>query len=211
MFNQLGIDFVEGYGLTEASPICALNPVAAYKVSSVGKILPMLDVKIVDKDEEGNGEVLVKGPNVMMGYYENEEATREAFTEDGYLITGDLGYLDSENYLHLTGRKKNLIVTEGGKNVFPEEIEDHFQLFDEIEQILVKGYVLDEKMKTEGIEALIYPTQDEKLDTSEPHLNEIINQVNKELKSYQKISKVTILESPLEMTTTKKIKRHVVD
>jgi long-chain acyl-CoA synthetase len=153
----LGIDFVQGYGLTETSPIIALNPVNHYKETSVGKVIPNIDMKILDPDERGIGEVIVKGPVVMKGYFEMPEETAASFTADGYLKTGDLGRLDSENYLYLTGRAKNVIVTEGGKNVFPEEIENEFQLYDEMEQILVRGFIADKKMKSEGIEALVYP------------------------------------------------------
>lgn len=222
MFNQLGIDFVQGYGLTETSPIVALNPIEHYKEASVGAVVPGAEMKIADPDENGSGEILIKGPMVMQGYYKNEAATREAFTSDGWFKTGDVGYLDSENYLYLTGRQKSLIVTEGGKNVFPEEIEDHFQLDDEIEQILVRGYILDEKMKTEGIEALIYPNDEylEKLFTKSGDVKSlenvrrifeiIIDRVNRELLPYKRISKFTILDEPMEMTTTKKIKRHKI-
>ncbi|MBN2509196.1 MAG: AMP-binding protein [Spirochaetales bacterium] len=210
MFNQLGIDFVQGYGLTETSPIVALNPKEAYKEDSVGKMIPRTQTKILNPDENGCGEIAIKGPMVMQGYYLNEEATAQVFTDDGFLKTGDIGYLDRDNYLYLTGREKSLIVTEGGKNVFPEEIEDKFQLYDEIEQILVRGYVLDEKMKTEGIEALIYPGEEAK-DTPRERYSQIIDEVNRELKPYQRISRFTVLEEAMEMTTTKKIKRFKVD
>ena len=152
---------------------------------------------------------------VMQGYYKNEEETAKVFTADGYLLTGDVGYLDRENYLYLTGRKKNMIVTEGGKNVYPEEIEDYFQLYDEIEQIMVKGYVLDEKMKTEAIEAFVYPTEDftksRDKDAVQLRIEEIIDEVNRELLPYQRISRVKVLSEPMEMTTTKKIKRFAVE
>lgn len=216
MFNQLGIDFVQGYGLTETSPILTLNPVDHYKETSVGKIIPQTEMQILDPDEEGNGEIIVRGPMVMQGYYNNETATKEVFTEDGWFKTGDVGYLDNENYLYLTGRKKSLIVTEGGKNVFPEEIEDHFQLYEEIEQILVRGYVLDERMKTEGIEAIVYPNieffQEEgsasfPREKIEQRIDEIIKAVNLELLPYKRISRIEVIEEPMEMTTTKKIKR----
>ncbi|MDR1211828.1 MAG: AMP-binding protein, partial [Spirochaetaceae bacterium] len=128
-YNQLGIDFVQGYGLTETSPIININPIEHYKETSVGKIIPGIEMKILNPDERGIGEVIVKGPVVMKGYYEMPEDTAEVFTPDGFLKTGDLGYLDSEDYLYLTGRAKNVIVTEGGKNVYPEEIENEFQLF----------------------------------------------------------------------------------
>jgi long-chain acyl-CoA synthetase len=210
MFNQLGIDFVQGYGLTETSPIVALNPKEAYKEASVGMMIPGTDTKILNPDENGAGEIAIRGSMVMQGYYGKPEDTRESFTEDGYLKTGDIGYLDEENYLYLTGRAKSLIVTEGGKNVFPEEIEDKFQLYEEIEQILVRGFVLDAKMKTEGIEALIYPGE-ESASTPEDRYQAIIDEVNHELKPYQKISRFQVLGEPMEMTTTRKIKRFSVD
>ncbi len=210
MFNQLGIDFVQGYGLTETSPIVALNPKEAYKEDSVGKMIPGTETRILDPDEEGCGEIAIRGSMVMRGYYKNEAATKESITEDGFLKTGDVGYLDEENYLYLTGRAKSLIVTEGGKNVFPEEIEDKFQLYDEVEQILVRGYMLDAKMKSEGIEALIYPGENAG-DIPKSRFQAIIDAVNLELKPYQKIMRFSVLDEPMAMTTTKKIKRFAVE
>jgi long-chain acyl-CoA synthetase len=213
-YNQLGIDFVQGYGLTETSPIINLNPIEHYKETSVGKVIPQVEEKILDPDERGIGEVAVKGPVVMQGYYGMLEATRACFTPDGYFKTGDLGYLDDENYLYLTGRAKNMIVTEGGKNVYPEEIENEFQLFDEIDQILVRGYVRDKKTRSEGIEAVVFPSSEffknagaavkEQIKT---RIKAIIAEVNSRMLPYQKIEKTTILDEPMEMTTTKKIKR----
>ncbi|MFW5797867.1 MAG: hypothetical protein ACOCXE_05090 [Spirochaetota bacterium] len=189
-------------------------------------------MKIYEPDERGIGEIVVKGPMVMKGYYNDEEATRETFTEDGYFRTGDMGRLDRENYLYLTGRKKSLIVTAGGKNVYPEEIEDHFQLYDEIEQIMVKGYISNEELREEDVEAYVYPdldyfgdqqgTQSEPTEAApgqstepdweaiERRANAIVEEVNKELMPYQRIKRVTVLREPMEMTTTKKIKRHKV-
>ncbi|OQY30981.1 MAG: long-chain fatty acid--CoA ligase [Spirochaetaceae bacterium 4572_59] len=209
MFNQLGIDFVQGYGLTETSPIVALNPKEAYKESSVGKMIPGTETLILDPDENGCGEIAIKGSMVMKGYYNNEEATREVLMEDGFLHTGDVGYLDSDNYLYLTGRAKSMIVTEGGKNVFPEEIEDKFQLFDEVDQIMIRGFLLDEKMKVEAIEALIYPGENPET-IPEERFQEIIDEVNHGLKPYQKIHRFIVLDEAMEMTTTKKIKRFAV-
>jgi long-chain acyl-CoA synthetase len=214
-YNQLGIDFVQGYGLTETSPIIAINPIEQYKETSVGRICPGVEMKILDPDERGIGEVIVKGPMVMMGYYNMPEETAASFTPDGFLKTGDLGYMDNENYLYLTGRAKNMIVTEGGKNVYPEEIENEFQLYEEIEQILIRGFILDEKLKTEGIEALVYPNAEYKNAKGEipskPEMKEridvIISEVNQRLQPYQKINRVDILDEPMKMTTTKKIKR----
>jgi len=217
-FNQMGIDFVQGYGLTETSPIINLNPIEHYKEESVGKIVPQADMKILNPGERGIGEVIVKGPMVTQGYYEKPELTAESFTEDGYFKTGDLGYLDSEGYLYLTGRAKNVIVTEGGKNVFPEEIENKFQLYGQIDQILVRGYLMDQKMKKEGIEALIYPNPELKKEDGQPYSQEelktmmdtIIAEVNQGLHLYQKIGRVVILDKPMEMSSTKKIKRFKV-
>mgnify|MGYP001374316365 FL=1 len=220
LFNQLGIDFVQGYGLTETSPITHLNPVEAYIETSVGKNLPQVEVRIVDPDSDGNGLIHIKGPMVMQGYYKNPEATDEVL-KDGWLNTGDVGYQDANGYLYLTGRAKNLIVTEGGKNVFPEEIEDHFQLYDEIDTICVLGYIIDKQKKSEGIRALIYPSEkysDEMKKTHgeqsaaeiEKRLNQIVGEVNKSLQPYKKITRVTVVNEPLEMTSTKKVKRHVV-
>ena len=150
-YQELGLDFVQGYGMTETAPISTLNPAHAFKVKSVGKVFPLIDMKILNPDEEGIGEIILKGPICCSGYYKNEEATKELFTPDGYLRTGDLGYLDRENYLYLTGRAKSLIVTEGGKNVFPEEIEDHFQLYQQIEQVLIVPYIVNEETRGEGL------------------------------------------------------------
>ncbi|MDR0389752.1 MAG: AMP-binding protein [Spirochaetaceae bacterium] len=217
-YNQLGIDFVQGYGLTETSPIINLNPIEHYKETSVGKIIPGIEMKILNPDERGIGEVIVKGPVVMKGYYKMPEETAACFTPDGFFKTGDLGYLDNENYLYLTGRAKNVIVTEGGKNVYPEEIENEFQLFEEIDQILIRGFVIDKKMKTEGIEALVYPSPDyteppqnaPSKEEVEARISAIITEVTRRLLPYQRIEKWQILDKPMEMTTTKKIKRDAV-
>jgi long-chain acyl-CoA synthetase len=214
-YNQLGIDFVQGYGLTETSPIININPIEQYRETSVGRTIPGIEMKILNPDERGVGEVIVKGPVVMKGYFNMPGETAASFTEEGFLKTGDLGYMDGENYLYLTGRAKNMIVTEGGKNVYPEEIENEFQLFEEVEQILVRGFMLDKKMKSEGIEALVYPNPEFKDESGAPpakeamkaRIDKIIAEVNQRLLPYQRIVRTAILEEPLEMTTTKKIKR----
>lgn len=225
LYNQLGIDFVQGYGLTETSPIIALNPVQHFKIESVGKyFVGHMEMKILNPNEEGIGEICVKGPMVMQGYYKMPEETDKMFTGDGWFKTGDLGWLDSENYLMLSGRCKNLIVTEGGKNVYPEEIEDSFQLETDIQQITVRGYVADKNTNSEEIEAMIYPSDSlfEKMNFSREDsirnddkktevlklISKIVEKINKKLQPYQRISKITILEKPLEMTTTMKVKRN---
>jgi long-chain acyl-CoA synthetase len=223
LYNEMGIDFVQGYGLTETSPIIALNPVQHFKIESVGKyFVDYMQMKILDPNEDGVGEIAVKGPMVMQGYYNMPYETAEMFTKDGFLKTGDLGWMDKEHYLMLSGRAKNLIVTEGGKNVYPEEIEDAFQLEYDIEQIMVRGYIANEETKSEEIEALIYPSDDllnrlfiarnvaagDKKVYDEIKL--IVDKINKGLQPYARISKITILDKALEMTTTRKIKRGAV-
>jgi long-chain acyl-CoA synthetase len=217
-YNQLGLDFVQGYGLTETSPILTLNPTDAFVVTSVGKLIPRVEMRILDPDESGVGEIAVKGPMVMSGYYKNPGETAKVFTPDGWFKTGDLGYLDGGSYVYLTGRAKNLIVTEGGKNVYPEEIENRFQLFDEVEQVLVCGYVEDEATRSEGIEARLFPNAERfksgagapDVDwlAAEERLRAVVDEINQKLLPYQRITKVTVLREKLEETTTKKIKRH---
>ena len=215
-FNAIGIDFVQGYGMTETSPILTLNPTYDYVESSVGKVIAGAELKIVDPDEDGNGVIYAKGPMVMGGYYNNPEATKEILSDDGWICTGDVGHLDERNYLYLTGRAKNIIVTEGGKNVFPEEIEDAFQLYDDIEQILVVGYSIDKERKAEGIRAIIKPTKEleEKFggdkEKIKAHMEGIVDEVNKTFPPSKKISKVDIIDKRMPTSSTLKIKRFEV-
>ena len=213
-YQQLGLDFLQGYGLTETSPILTLNPREHFKIDSVGKVLPLIDMIIADKDSEGNGEIRVKGPNICLGYYNDEEHTKELFDENGYLRTGDLGYLDSENYCYLRGRAKNIIVTEGGKNVFPEEIEDMFQTYPQIEQIMIRGFQEKKDVPGEAIEAVIFPSPDfykgKSQEDAEKEITALVHEVNKSLVGYKKIEKITFVKEAMEMTTTKKIKRATV-
>ena len=213
-FNQLGIDFVQGYGLTETSPIININPIEVYIEESVGIPIPLVEEKIVDPDEDGNGIIYVRGPQVMQGYYKNSEATEEVLSSDGWLNTGDVGHIDDKGFLYLTGRAKSIIVTEGGKNVFPEEIEDKFQLYNEIEQCCIIPYIISKERKSEGIRMVIYPSEaylkQNGLDSTVKHMESIVEEVNKDLQSYKKISMVTVVDTPLPMTSTKKVKRFEV-
>lgn len=227
-YNAMGIDFIQGYGLTETSPIIALNPIDHFKIQSVGKdFYPYEDIKIIDQETviskngvENVGEIVVKGPMVMQGYYNMPEETKAMFTEDGYLKTGDLGWMDKERYIMLCGRAKNLIVTSGGKNVYPEEIEDAFQLYDDVQQVTVRGYYVEGDSTSEEIEALIYPSDDlyKRLGCERNNefvqdevfeaIQKAVSKVNKTLQSYSQITKITLLKEPLEMTTTQKVKRN---
>ena len=232
-YNAMGIDFIQGYGLTETSPIITLNPIENFKLISVGRdFSPYEEIKIINADSENAvstkgkgsiGEIVVKGPMVMQGYYKMPEETAKVFTEDGFFKTGDLGWIDDEHYVMLCGRAKNMIVTNGGKNVYPEEIEDAFQLCDDIQQITVQAYYEDDEKTSEGIEALIYPSDDllkrlgfERSEISDGFrvgavfeaIKKDVALVNRDLQPYQRITKITILDKPLEMTTTQKVKRN---
>ena len=220
-YNSMGINFIQGYGLTETSPIITLNPIEKFKLESVGRsFTPYSEIKILNPDENGIGEICAKGPMIMKGYYNMPEETAKMFTEDGWLKTGDIGKIDKEHYVYLCGRAKNLIVTAGGKNVYPEEIEDAFQLCDDVQQIVVQGYANAEDETAEEIEALIYPSdsvyeelgQKREVSFNSPEVTARIqaevSKVNKTLQPYARITRITILENPLEMTTTKKIKRN---
>ncbi len=212
-YQQLGLDFIQGYGLTETSPILTLNPVSHFKIESVGMVFPLVDIKIADPDANGIGEICVKGPNITQGYYKDKTNTELLFDEQGYLKTGDLGYLDKENYLYLKGRAKNIIVTEGGKNVYPEEIEDLFQLYTQVEQILIRGYQEKAEVPSELIEAVIYPNaeyyKEHQVEVMED-LERVIKEVNQKVSGYKKITKLTLVAEPMDMTSTKKIKRNKV-
>ena len=231
-YNAMGIDFIQGYGLTETSPIIALNPIENFKLISVGRdFSPYEEIKIINPDSKNSastkgkgaiGEIAVKGPMVMQGYYKMPEETAKVFTEDGFFKTGDLGWIDDDHYIMLCGRAKNMIVTSGGKNVYPEEIEDLFQLETVIQQITVQGYYANGDTASEEIEALVYPSDDllktlglSRGDNTEQAQGKIfyevqnaVNRVNKTLQPYQRITKITLLEKPLEMTTTQKVKRN---
>ena len=212
-YQQLGVDFIQGYGLTETAPILTLVSLDHINVNSIGQIFPLVDMRIDDPDLLGVGEIQVKGPNVCSGYFRDEKATAELFTEDGYLKTGDLGSIDSRGFVYIKGRAKNLIVTEGGKNVFPEEIEELIYAYGQVEQVVIRSYVPDKTMKGELIEALIYPDKEyfkeHGIDEQQigTEIDALIHSVNKKLPPYKKVSKITILSESLEMTSTKKIKR----
>jgi long-chain acyl-CoA synthetase len=211
LYNQLGIDFVQGYGLTETGPIITVNPVEKYKETSVGQVLPQTDIIILEPNEDCVGEIAVKGPMVFEGYYHDPAATAAVFTNNGYFKTGDLGWKDNENYIYITGRAKNIIVTEGGKNVYPEEVEDVFQLYPEFEQLLIRGYIADKEMQIEAIEAVVYPaeefTKKHSRDEVKKRVVDIIREGNRRLAPYQQISRIRLTDKPLETTSAKKIKR----
>ena len=192
-FDEFGINMYQGYGLTECAPLISANYPKKNKFGSVGQPVSYIDVKIE------NGEILVKGSGVMLGYYKNPEATAEAFTSDGFLRTGDLGYFDHEGYLYITGRSKNLIILANGKNIYPEELETHIAVIDGIKDVLVYE-------KSGKICAAIQPTDINDNELTANIKREIKN-LNATLPSYKKIVDINFIAKDFPKTTTLKIKR----
>ena len=153
--ENIGILFLQGYGLTETAPISALTPDYAMNVGSCGKPIVQADVKILEPNENGEGEVLIKTPTLMLGYYEDEEETKKAIDEEGYFHSGDIGYIDENGFIYLTGRSKNVIVTQNGKNIYPEEIEGLLSKVDEIKECMVYGKKPQEGSKKDDKELII--------------------------------------------------------
>lgn len=213
-FRSIGIKLVQGYGLTECAPIVGLNRNCWFKDDAAGLPLPGLTVVIDNPNSEGIGEIKVQGPSVMLGYYENLEAT-DAAIRNGWFHTGDMGYIDSDGFIHITGRLKNVIITKNGKNVYPEEIETLLNRSDYIKESLVYGkdgkedvvicaqIVPDKEKIAEDINNGIIPKQDE-----QTIINSEIKRVNKELVTYKYVKEITLRDTEFEKTTTKKIKRY---
>ncbi len=213
-FNDLGIELVQGYGLTETSPVIAAENVYKKKSGSVGFPMDNVEVEIINQDEHGIGELRVKGPNVMLGYYEDEEATNSVL-KDGWFYTGDLGYFDKEGYLFLTGRKKDMIVLKNGKKVFPEELEVLINRLDIVEECMVFGMPDEEDKNDIKISVKIVYNKDvakEKYpEASEEDLRKIvweqIKEINKTFPPYKYIKNMIFTDEELIKTTTKKVKR----
>ena len=219
-FNDLGMIAVQGYGLTECSPMAALNPDQHkyMRNASVGHLLPGMEVKIEDKDEDGIGEICLKGPNVMLGYYNNPEATAEVIV-DGWFHTGDQGYVDDEDFIYITGRKKNVIITANGKNVFPEELEYHLSKIPYVAECMVWS-AEDKNANDITITATIKPDMEEveaTLGKEKAQDEEVIqkllwdevDKINADLPFFKKIKKIVVRTEDFEKTTGKKIKRFV--
>ncbi len=212
--RKCGFPYATGYGLTETSPVVAGAKVDETRLGSVGKPLIEIEVKIENPDKNGVGEILLKGPNIMKGYYKNKELTREVLSEDGWLKTGDLGYLDSDNYLYIKGRSKNMILGPSGENIYPETIEEKFNAH----PLVMESLVIERDGK---LEAWIYPDYDSlehKLEgKSEAErekimaeiLKSICDEVNTKLPAFSRISRCVEHPEPFEKTPTLKIKRYL--
>jgi long-chain acyl-CoA synthetase len=194
-FDDFGITLLNGYGITECSPVVAVNCNSNNKFGSVGLVLPNCEVKTVNEDENGNGEICVKGSSVMLGYYNNKQATEAAFDGD-WFFTGDIGYLDSDNYLYISGRQKNLIILDNGKNIYPEELEELILRIPQAAEAVVYS-------ENDVITAEIY--------TEDPAAVQIaVRAMNRGLPVYKRIRNLKFRTTEFEKTTTKKIKRNLL-
>ena len=213
-FNELGIELAQGYGLTETSPVIAAENAYKKRSGSIGFPMDNIELEIVDKDENGIGELRVKGPNVMLGYYDNEEETRKVI-RDGWFYTGDLGYIDKDGFVFLTGRRKDMIVLKNGKKVFPEELEVLINRLDLVEECIVYG-MPDEKDKNDlklsvkvvynkDVAKEKYPNATE--DELRKVIWEKIKEINKTFPPYKYIKNMILTDEELIKTTTKKVKR----
>lgn len=212
--NDLGIETYQGYGLTESSPVIAAEHKGESKYGSIGKLFPSLEGKIIDPNEQGIGELAVKGPSVMLGYYENEEATKNTII-DGWLYTGDLAYFDKDDYIYITGRKKTVIVLKNGKNIYPEESETLLNKIDGVKETFVfgkpeKGDKADLKLAAK----IVYDPEEMKNKFGLEDVEEIkkkiwtdVKEINKQMPTYKYIKEIYITDKELIKTTTQKIKR----
>jgi long-chain acyl-CoA synthetase len=217
-FENLGISIYEGFGITECAPLTFVTPYYARKYGSVGPAVPCctarIDVTHFNDKGYGEGEIQVKGDNVMLGYYKNPEETAKVFTEDGWFCTGDIGYMDDDGYLFITGRKKFVIVLDNGKNVFPEEIEEYLGKINGICECVVVGRKAHDGNGT-TLHAIVYPQMDQ-FDKSmsqediEKSIRDAVNKLNRKLVSYKQVRGVEFRYEPFEKTTSKKIKRHLI-
>ena len=208
-FNNFGINAIQGYGLTESSPVLTAEAETVHRPGSVGYPLDNVQIKILDPDAEGTGEIAAKGPNIMLGYYNDEEKTKETF-EDGWFKTGDLGYIDKDGYLFITGRKKDLIVLKNGKNVYPTEIESLINKLEYVDESMVYSR---EQSKTDTLLVAKIVYNKEKMEELykdqdyEKVIWEAVKEINKELPTYKHVKKIVVTDEPMIKTTTQKVKR----
>ncbi len=215
-FIDLGIDMVQGYGLTETSPVIAAENMYKSRTGSIGVSMENVTVEIVNKDDNGIGELRAKGPNVMLGYYENEEETNNVL-KDGWFYTGDLGYIDKDGFIFITGRQKNMIVLKNGKKIFPEEIETLVNRIDLVEECMVFGMPDENDKNDVKLSVKVVYNKDEVKqkygDISFDEIRDIIwdrikNEVNTTVPRYKHIMNMILTDKELIKTTTKKVKRN---
>jgi long-chain acyl-CoA synthetase len=211
-FKDFGIDILEGYGISECSPLLAVNLVGKERLRSVGPAVHSVTVRIdKEKPEDETGEIVATGPNVMLGYYRNEEATKDVFTDDGWFRTGDIGYMDKDGYVYITGRKKNIIILSNGKNIFPEEIEEYLTKIEIIAESVIVGKNLPDSDE-QVITALVYPDYEQLEGLTKEEIYEKVSveieSINRELPQYKQIRQIIIRETEFEKTTSRKIKRY---
>jgi len=224
-FIDLGITIVQGYGLSETSPVLTVSTLAHNNIHAAGLPLPDAKIRIIEPDAQGTGEIAVRGPMVMSGYYRNPEATSEV-VRDGWFMTGDSGYIDHRGFVHITGRLKNVIVTHGGKNVHPEELEEKLDASPFIKESMVYGEAISEEIKGEEVKAIIVPdyalarenweslrhahSHHEPTDEAvEAEVTRAVQHLNAHLPTYKKITGYRIEKEELVKTTTRKIKRYL--
>ncbi len=212
----MGVRIIQGYGLTECAPIVAVNNDQGYRSDSAGKPLAGVEIWVENVGDDGIGEIVVRGDNVMLGYYENPVATQKVL-KNGCLYTGDLGYIDEEGYIFITGRKKNVIVTKNGKNIFPEEVEAYLAKCPFVKESLVWGRFEEESGETEVNAQIVIDMEEikDRLNVSTISMDEIykiiqadVKEINKQMPLYKRIKNFTIREEEFIKTTTKKIKRY---
>lgn len=211
-FQAMGMPIIQGYGMTENAPIIAMNTDRYSKANAAGKVMPGTEVRVIDQDETGIGEIICKGPSVMMGYYKDPENTEKTIV-NGWLQTGDYGYMDDDGFVYITGRKKNVIVTKGGKNIFPEEVEYYLLLNPYINEVLVYGK--PEESKGDLLcTAIIYPemaalkeigaTSDREIASI---LSAAVEEANAKMPPYKRVRRFEVRDKEFVKTTTLKIKR----
>ena len=211
-FNDIGFITVQGYGLTETAPVLAAENVKNIRYGSIGLPMPDVDIKIDNPNEEGIGEIIAKGPNVMLGYYEDEEATNAVIDKDGWFHTGDLAYMDKDGFIFIAGRQKNVIVLKNGKNVYPEELEQLISELPYVAENMVFGMPKDDDLvvSVKIVYNEIYVKQ-KYGDISEEELKEIIwkdvKEINSRLTTYKHIKNLVVTNEPMIKTTTAKVKR----
>ncbi len=213
--RDFGVQVIQGYGLTECAPIAALNRDVNFRDAAAGLPLPGVEIKIDDADENGIGEIVIKGGNVMMGYYNNPDVTNDVL-KDGWFYSGDYGYIDKDGFVYITGRKKNVIVTKNGKNIFPEEIETYLNRAPIVAESMVYGVETEDGDYDVTVQVL--PNVDEAKNILgegytdaqlQAKVEEAVQEVNNSLQGYKRIVKTIVRTEEFEKTTTKKIKRHI--